>query len=83
MSEKKVPIDCRLGAALKKARRSRGIPQWQLAETLGFEQSTVGRWETGVRPMRLAQLVQACQILGVDPVQIFAEALPKPGEDSQ
>jgi transcriptional regulator with XRE-family HTH domain len=53
-----------VGARLRTARRSAGLTQRQLAESLGVESITVSRWERGVttpslpRLRRIAELTQ-------------------------
>lgn len=47
-------------------RKSKGLTQSDLAERIGVEQPTIGRWETGKREPTLAQVHQLADILGVD-----------------
>ena len=51
-----------MGIGLRTARRSAGLTQKQLAETLDVEASTVSRWERGVTSPSLPRLRRIAEI---------------------
>ena len=61
------PASLATPAAIRLARRARGLTQWELARELGLYPNTVSRWERGVvEPSTLARLALA-HVLGAAP----------------
>lgn len=52
---------------LSELRKRKGLTQAQLAERMGVEQPTIGRWETGKREPDLRQLLDLAKHLDVEP----------------
>lgn len=69
---------------LRELRQSRGWSQAMLAELIGVDRATIGRWETsddwGVTPGKMAHLALA-QVFGVDPetIELRANGSRRPG----
>ncbi len=63
-----------LGEVIRKARLSAGLSQTDLAELLGVNPTSVGRWE-GYQQMpnrKDAGFLRACGVLGVDLIEEIA-----------
>lgn len=63
------PRSLALGVLLLRAREKAGFNQRELAERVGLNHSTVGRYETGERPpkpAKVAALLQACGVVGAE-----------------
>ncbi len=54
----------RLIAALKQARKARGITQMQLAEALGRPQSFIAKIESGERRLDVVEFVHLARLVG-------------------
>lgn len=52
-----------LGENLKKARKTAGVTQKELAEQLDVYQKDISRWETGERVPSAMALAEMCRIL--------------------
>lgn len=61
----------------KEARRRSGLKQWEIAEKVGVEPSTVSRWETGADMPDDTRLPEICNALGI-PLSYFSDASTKP-----
>lgn len=48
-------------------RHLRGVTQSELSEKLGKHQSFVSKYENGERRLDVAEVVEICGVLGVDP----------------
>jgi len=62
-----------VGACLAAARRQANITQQGLAARLGKPQSFVSEYERGQRRVDVVELLVISGVLGVDPVELFAE----------
>lgn len=56
----------KIGAAIKVARKRRGLVQRNIAEHLGIAVAAVGQWETGASRPNSDNLVKAAERLGID-----------------
>lgn len=65
----------RLAAALKGAREKAGLSQRQMAALLHTNQTRVCLMETGDQYVRVIDLIEWCEVTGVDPVGLLAECL--------
>ena len=54
-----------IGAVLKSARERRGLTQFQVAETLGKRQQTIGNWETGYAQPDANTLFALCDLYNI------------------
>jgi transcriptional regulator with XRE-family HTH domain len=62
------PVEKRIGAAIRAARKARGITQSQLAAEVGLSPGTIGNYERGTYVgAHLADLQRVCLALGLDP----------------
>lgn len=57
--------DTEIGAAIKAARRKKGLKQCRLAKILYMDRSTVSNWETGKRRIYLDVAIDVADILGI------------------
>ncbi len=69
------PIDQHLGKQLKKARKSRGLSQSDIAATLNISYQQVQKYERGSNRISAARLYQLSDILKI-PVMYFFDGLP-------
>jgi transcriptional regulator with XRE-family HTH domain len=67
-----------LGSHLKMLRKAAGLTQWELANALGENQSTIAYWEAGDRPPRSQVLPAMAQALGVSVEVLLGQAGSKP-----
>lgn len=68
-------------AALVRARKKAGITQQQLAVVIGQRQTFVSKYELGERRLDIAEFLEICRAMGVDPQKLLraAEKPPAPG----
>lgn len=59
------------GENIKKARKTAGMSQTDLADQLGVKQKDVSRWENDVHMPNLEMLVKICRALDVSSDQIL------------
>lgn len=72
---RKTAIHDRLADALRKAREDAGISQRDLAARLGTNQTAVSFVENGTQGVRVAEMVDWCRALGIDPVETFRKVV--------
>jgi transcriptional regulator with XRE-family HTH domain len=60
-----------IAAAIRSARRVRGVSQDTLARRLGMKQSIISRIELGQRSVSLLELIALAEALRLDPVELF------------
>jgi transcriptional regulator with XRE-family HTH domain len=73
------PYDVLFGRRLAHARQANGLTLQELAERLGWPLSTLHNYETGRRPLKIAQLMQLAAALNRSPAAFLAasdEAIP-------
>jgi transcriptional regulator with XRE-family HTH domain len=73
------PYDVQFGRRLARARQAAGLTLHQLAERLGWHVSTLHNYESGRRPLKIAQFVQLATALKRSPAALLAasdEAIP-------
>lgn len=56
---------------LKSARKTAGLTQAQLSDTLGRPQSFVAKYENGERKVEVVEFVQIVAAIGCDPLKII------------
>lgn len=67
---------------LKLARKAKGLTQSQVAESLGVEQPTVQRWESGVNEPSNRYIRHLAVLLGVSVSDIIGDCAPAPATDN-
>ncbi len=71
--------DIQFGRRLARARQEAGLTLQELAERLGWHISTLHNYESGRRPLRIAQLAQLAAALNRSPAAMLAasdDAIP-------
>lgn len=69
----------RVGTLIKKSRKEKGFKtQADLAEALGTEQVTVGRWEAGIHLPSEEHLENLYKLLKISETDLFGPSLEKP-----
>jgi ribosome-binding protein aMBF1 (putative translation factor) len=71
-----------LGEAVRLARRHAGLPQWQLAKSVGVRQSAVSSWETGRWRPSATHLDGLTRVLGPESGRLIRDAARKEGTGS-
>jgi transcriptional regulator with XRE-family HTH domain len=66
-------FDIKLGAALKAARKRKGMTQEQVANRLNVTKMAISHWERGDRSMYAADLLRFCDAVGADVNEIIKE----------
>jgi transcriptional regulator with XRE-family HTH domain len=61
-----------IAAVITACRRDAGLKQAQLAEAIGWTQSTLARIESGERIVAAAELFYIAKALKLDPVKLFS-----------
>jgi transcriptional regulator with XRE-family HTH domain len=64
--------DIQFGRRLARARQDAGLTLQELAERLGWHISTLHNYESGRRPLRIAQLAQLAAALNRSPAALLA-----------
>jgi transcriptional regulator with XRE-family HTH domain len=73
------PYDVQFGRRLARARQTAGLTLQELAERVGWHVSTLHNYESGRRPLRIAQLAQLAAALNRSPAAFLAasdESIP-------
>jgi transcriptional regulator with XRE-family HTH domain len=73
------PYDVQFGQRLARARQAAGLTLQELAERVGWHISTLHNYESGRRPLKIAQLVQLAAALNRSPAAFLAasdDAIP-------
>ncbi len=60
-----------IGENIKKARKSAGVTQTELAEQLNVYAKDISRWETGARTPGAAMLAKICRALNASADEIL------------
>jgi transcriptional regulator with XRE-family HTH domain len=58
---------------LKAGRRAADLTQQGAATKLGRPQSFVAKYETGERRLDVVELIEVCEVIGLDPQHLIAE----------
>ena len=58
-------FDKALGAALREARKEKGLSQQDVAEKLNVSKMAVSHWEKGDRSMTALNLIKYCKAIGI------------------
>ena len=67
------------GKNLKRLRLARGLSQDELSKRLGYtNRSSINKIELGKNDMPRSKIVQAANILGVSPLELFKESAAEP-----
>jgi transcriptional regulator with XRE-family HTH domain len=79
-------VERQFGKTIKAMREARGWTQTDLATklgTLGFEyhQTTIGKLESGARPLRIGELFAMAAVFGVSAVELVRSVVPAPSPD--
>lgn len=67
-------IDRRIGDRIRSLREKRGWTQRDLANTAGYSQSTVARWESAERSVRPYNLEKIAEALGIGMQELLLES---------
>jgi transcriptional regulator with XRE-family HTH domain len=67
-----------VGVSLRKAREDKGLTIYDVGDALGVGASAVSRWETGSRWPGADDLLDFCELVGLDTGDLFL-GLPSPG----
>jgi transcriptional regulator with XRE-family HTH domain len=66
------PNASEIGARLHGARLLAGLSQREMADRLGRDRTTIGRWESGGLVINAVQLAEYCDVVGAEPCQVLA-----------
>jgi transcriptional regulator with XRE-family HTH domain len=69
-----------VGMCLAAARRRADVTQQELAARLGKPQSFVSEYERGQRRVDVVELLLISRVVGVDPLELFAEIAKAAGQ---
>jgi DNA-binding transcriptional regulator YiaG len=70
----------RLMTILKAGRNAAGMTQQQAAARLGRPQSFIAKYEVGERRLDVVELIEVCDVIGLDPQRLIAELVSIKGE---
>lgn len=65
----------KIGAYLAKERKAKKFSQQQIAERMDVTKTAVSYWETGKRVINAEQMINYCEVLGVDPQDLVKEVI--------
>lgn len=68
-------IDANFGAAVRAARKARGLSQWDLARAVDVSQATISAIETGKQGQSSTVVLDVCRVLDLPP--------PMPGQPAE
>ena len=63
----------KIGAYLAKERKAKKLSQNQVAEKMDVTKTAISYWETGKRVINADQMLNYCEVLGVDPQDLVRE----------
>lgn len=69
-------LEKKIGAAILVLRSERGMFRTQLASLLGMKETGVRRHETGKTKLSVSRLIQLCEVLDANPVEVLYSAAP-------
>lgn len=70
MAKQLTHVDVEIGKRLRNLRTARGMSQTVLAEGLGITFQQVQKYEYGRNRLSCATMLQACKVLGCEPLDI-------------
>lgn len=70
MAKQLTAVDVEIGKRLRNLRTARGMSQTVLAEGLGITFQQVQKYEYGRNRLSCATMLQACNVLGCEPLDI-------------
>jgi transcriptional regulator with XRE-family HTH domain len=62
-----------IATPLRQARKDKGWPQYEVSARLEVSLRTFERWELGERNPDVFEFIRWCQVLDVDPAELFRE----------
>lgn len=69
-------LEKKIGAAIHGLRNDRGMYRTQVASRLGMKETGVRRHETGKTKLSVSRLIQVCEVLDANPVEILCSVAP-------
>lgn len=60
-----------MGEKIRALREAKGLSQKELAEALGVDQTAISAWEKNKNEPTLFNLRRLCDVLGVQPAELF------------
>ena len=75
-AKKSGPVDAYLGAKIREARKSLGLSQTELGETVGITFQQVQKYESGRNRLSVSRLLQLCRTLKINIADMLSE-VPK------
>lgn len=69
-------LEKKIGAAIHGLRNDRGMFRTQLASQLGMKETGVRRHETGKTKLSVSRLIQLCEVLDANPVEVLCSVAP-------
>ena len=70
------PVDIHVGSRVREQRKTKGLSQGELGDSLGLTFQQIQKYERGANRIGASRLFQLSQILGV-PVSYFFDTLPE------
>jgi transcriptional regulator with XRE-family HTH domain len=68
-------LNAKIGAVLRKYRKQRKMSMQDVADKLNVTKTAVHYWESGKRSIYADQMLDYCDVIGLDPQQIIKEVL--------
>jgi transcriptional regulator with XRE-family HTH domain len=62
-----------IGTLLRQRRNQAGLPQVEVAESVGITRSHLSRIESGTKRISIVRLLKICEVLGTDGGQLISE----------
>lgn len=62
-----------IGRKIKAALAQKGLTQTKFAKQMNVDQSTVSKWITDYKRIRMGDLKRMCRILNIAPMEFFEE----------
>lgn len=69
-------LEKKIGAAIHGLRNDRGMFRTHLASQLGMKETGVRRHETGKTKLSVSRLIQLCEVLDANPVEVLCSVAP-------
>lgn len=68
-------LNAKIGDVLRKYRKQRKMSMQEVADKLNVTKTAVHYWESGKRSIYADQMLDYCDVIGLDPQQIIKEVL--------